>query len=292
MKPFLLFILSFFYFGAFAQIPNAGFESWNFFEADTMPDEWFISAFGAADTHESFSGEHAIVLWNWYYFVEGFAYTSANNTGLFSFPTGFIYDSGVPVSTRPVNLKGYYKYVYGNNDGNADSAVVAISLRKYNAELNIKDSVGYAELRLPPTDTYTAFTLPIHYYNELMPDTMVIALYSSVDGFCEIASDGNCLYFYVDDLTLETATGLLPVDDLFSANTYPVPANNILHISLENSKGISLQLYDAAGKLMATSFTTRQNEVLLNVSQLQSGIYFYSIENSDKESLSGRFVRQ
>lgn len=273
-----------------AQIPNAGFETWSIVESDTMPDNWYISAFGAAQTDDAYSGDHAVVVWNWYYYALGMAYLS-DGPGALSVSQGFISDYGVASDLRPVTLKGYYKYIYGNNGGEADSAIVSISLRKYDADLHIKDSIGYGELHLPPVDTYTPFSVTVNYYNELIPDTMVIALYSSAYGsMCDVTSDGNCLYFYVDELTLQTAADNIPVDEIINGNAYPVPSEDLLHIPVTNAQHCNLQLFDAAGKILQPSCTISGNEMILDVTQLPKGIYFYMLSDDPGQYYKGSFV--
>lgn len=274
-----------------AQIPNAGFENWSFVESDTMPDNWHISAFGAAQTDDAYAGDHAVVVWNWYYYALGMAYLSDDNAGALSVSQGFISDYGVASDLRPINLKGYYKYIYGNNGGEADSAIVSISLRKYDADLHIKDSIGYAELHLPPVDSYTPFSVTVNYYNELIPDTMVIALYSSAYGsMCDVTSDGNCLYFYVDELTLQTATDNIPVDDILKGNAYPVPSEDALHIPVRSAQHCTLQLFDAAGKILQPSYLISGNEIIIDVRQLPEGIYFYILSDDPGQYYKGSFV--
>ncbi|MFK7782960.1 T9SS type A sorting domain-containing protein, partial [Psychroserpens sp.] len=63
---------------------------------------------------------------------------------------------------------------------------------------------------------------------------------------------------------------------------YPNPANNLLNIKLNNITNAKLSIYDIQGKLVFKNSISEQ-ELELNVSDLQSGLYFVKLNTDTKE---------
>jgi len=83
---------------------------------------------------------------------------------------------GKRYTSRPVSLKGYYKYI----PVGGDSALVSVMLSKYNSALHKRDTVGWVkQLYKTPVTTYTLINLPITYQSTAIPDSLTLLICSS-----------------------------------------------------------------------------------------------------------------
>jgi cyanophycinase-like exopeptidase len=94
---------------------------------------------------------------------------------------------------------------------------------------------------------------------------------------------GQWLYWYVNNGLLYERNGLQPVCNTLSIaqineyeqiNIYPNPVKNILHIQHNFQENTNVYVYDYMGKIV---FCT--NNKTIDITALQSGIYFVQIEN-------------
>jgi trimeric autotransporter adhesin len=75
----------------------------------------------------------------------------------------------------------------------------------------------------------------------------------------------------------------------FSVTTYPNPAENIVNLIIKSDtdKNLKLNLYDATGKIVRNTIDLKgkleENKTILDVSNLQSGLYFYTLSSSDNK---------
>lgn len=69
---------------------------------------------------------------------------------------------------------------------------------------------------------------------------------------------------------------------------YPNPANNVLHVvGAEINSGSTIQLYDLTGKLV---FVKPINDQAINISELQVGMYLYTVESSNGNLQHGKLL--
>lgn len=80
---------------------------------------------------------------------------------------------------------------------------------------------------------------------------------------------------------------------LFESYCFPNPAKNLLTIKFENSlKGIDVEILDVTGKIVFNEQAQYINAVLIDISELSPGIYYYYLKNIEKEFFSmGKFVK-
>ena len=86
--------------------------------------------------------------------------------------------------------------------------------------------------------------------------------------------------FAVDDF-LVTTTGQMSTEDFFSKNfsMYPNPANGIVTLSAKNNTAInSVQITDLNGRIVKNSNTNVISEAQINVSDLNTGMYFVTVK--------------
>ena len=91
-----------------------------------------------------------------------------------------------------------------------------------------------------------------------------------------------------------TATASVVEQDLFNFNVFPVPASNIINISLEkiDDDQISIEVYDLLGRQNMSSVSNVTNgKVSLDISGLTRGIYVVKVISGTKTSVR-RFVKE
>ena len=71
--------------------------------------------------------------------------------------------------------------------------------------------------------------------------------------------------------------------DVNGFNMYPNPAKDILNIKLNNITKANLSIYDIQGKLVLEHSISETQNLELNVSDLQSGMYFVKLNTATKE---------
>lgn len=262
---------------AHAQIPNSGFEDW-IFPSDTIPEFWTSSGFGAGRSTQSNSGMYAAYVWNWYYYAKGWIVNGS--PGWFTqFDAS---NGGTPLNQKPLRLKGSYFYVLGNNGGFADSAFVNVIAKKYNTTLNQADTVALGRLHLPAVSNYTPFSVEL---TDLIPgtdpDSIVISFWSCFDNncFCDNSSSGNCMFFYVDDISLDFQSGVLPIDGWFNQPVvFPNPSGDEVAVRVPGAAGThTLRLYNATGMLVQETKSGDAADLRVRKGNLPAGLYTLEI---------------
>lgn len=270
MKTFLSILLATLLlpFTSHAQVVNGDFEDLN----DTLPMHWYTDDFGAGlKTNYVHSGTYALAVWNWYYYAKGFVVNGIGQPNQFTQMQG----SGTPSTEKALFLTGYYFYDTTGTDTNNDTALITVAYRKWNNGNQTYDTVAYGAKHLLPTPgtTPVAFSVAIDDLAPgIDPDTVLIYIQSSLNGFCDAGAFGNCLYLYVDNLKLENTTGVTDVMGQFTQPIlYPNPATNVVTV-LANTANAKWKLYDLTGKLVQSS-TLSAGENHLDISANPSGLY-------------------
>lgn len=226
-------------------ILNSGFEDTTITSSDTVPTHWSADYFGAGFTTDAHSGNLAMVVWNWYHYAKGWiSYGEASS---------YLDGGGLPISITPDKLSGWYKYIYGDNDGALDSAICEVLVYSHQNFTGARDTIAHEYLRLGPISEYTYFEVPIQYtFPGIQADSILIRFISSEGGFCSVsAGNGNCLYLYVDDLEASTVTGLAaPISLAPSAGLYPSPSPGGFRLTERDLAAFpcTLHLYSLSGQ--------------------------------------------
>ncbi len=255
-----------------AQLLNGDFEDNN----DTLPADWYASDFGAGVKNNYVeSGDYSVAVWNWYYYAEGYVVNGTSMANLLDDMAG----AGTASTEKALRLTGYYYYDTTGTDTNADTAVIAIAYRKWNTTTSLYDTVAFGVKHLFATSgqAMVPFSLTIE---DLMPgtdpDTMLVIIKSSIDGFCDASGGGNCLYLYVDDLRLENTTGIQSIMGQFEGlKLHPNPTSQYVNISIEVDNA-QWNLYDLSGKLVQY-YALHRGENRLDVSAQPAGLYIATL---------------
>ncbi len=91
-----------------------------------------------------------------------------------------------------------------------------------------------------------------------------------------------------------TATASVGEQDSFNFNISPVPASDIINISLNNigNNQISIEVYDLLGRQnMSTISNVTNGKTSLNISGLSRGIYVAKVSDGTKNSVK-RFIKE
>jgi hypothetical protein len=134
-------------------------------------------------------------------------------------------DWGVPFSSRPVALKGYYKYSpkaidnakspHTDKKGQMDKCQITIALADWTSQFRINtkksqfvdfngsDIIAFGRLESDdPHSSYVEFTIPLEYrYTDKMPSYIVISAAASYLGDYFTGGEGSTLY--LDELWFE-----------------------------------------------------------------------------------------
>jgi hypothetical protein len=182
---------------AFAQdtIPDAGFENWQDVDSDNYnPVAWGSSNLAWAfygcyapnvspDSTDVHSGKYAARLES---------YSCLNNLNQPFSQAASLYSPNSPgftISSRPLYVQGWYKYAPVGSDTAFDMGVTVGNNTTQN---------GAGDARLPATNTWTRFIMPIQYVNRNVPDFCSIQ-FSSSSNSTTAAPVGSVLL--LDDLS-------------------------------------------------------------------------------------------
>ncbi len=266
---------------AFAQIPNASFESWTAHTGYDTPDQWgnLNSFTGTASVYTcekgtpGASGASYIKLTSKTVVLPvapGIAVTGSINTTTLSVSGGFAY------TLRPASLTGQWQYATTGTD----SGHVMALLTKWNLATNKRDTVAFANKTVGGTlSTWTAFTINLNYYSGKLPDTAMILLASS--GTTPVANNS----LYIDTLAFagNVPSGVVTVNTNSTPSIiYPNPSGgnaNLYYYSITGGN-IRLSVLDFSGRLIKESTTNAaigENNFQVNVSGLVHGMYVLRI---------------
>lgn len=293
-KQLLLFVFLLSVTASRGQVLNPDFENWITAGNDTLPENWSTSGYGAGRSSSSVSGNYAVYVWNWYYYGPGWIVNGdVTNLGFTKFSTHL---GGTPLTEKPTKLHGHYFYIPDDNGPYSDSAFVNVIAKKYNTSLGQPDTVALGRLHLPPATSWTPFTVDIaDLASGIDPDSIVISFWSCLDNncFCEVNGDGNCLFFYVDNISLELPAGILPVDDWFgSFSVFPtvISENAVVQVPESKEGSVQLSLFNTLGECVRKLNVASGTRINFSRENLASGIYIMKAETGEKNPRVKRII--
>ena len=189
---------------------------------------------------------------------------------------------GIPFPYRPSKLIGYYKYEDTSPSLNNYPEAIVL-LKKYNPTTQLSDTIGFADITTPfvTTGTWSSFEMQINYYNNQIPDSIVVAFFSPPLAYVST--------FWVDSIGFdfsspthipENSDESVPIQIYQKENNIIISANEILS---------SVKIYSIKGELLIT----RENSLTeIDVSELSTGSYLISIVREDKTIYSQKLILQ
>lgn len=185
---------------------------------------------------------------------------------------------GIPFTSTPSDLKGYYQYA----PQSGDSCQIAIVLTKTNTSTHKPDTVAYSLFQSDATvSSWTLFDLPLTYKIMEAPDSMNVTIMSSTG---KQTTKGSIMY--VDSIYVEgnvMATGIDNNDDGGNVNLYPNPSSNIVNIQLNNeiTGDVSLKIYNSLGEQLSSEMANPENNLhSIDIAGFQKGFYYVVISNN------------
>jgi hypothetical protein len=272
-KTFFAYVVAaMFYVSAFAQIPNAGFESWT----TGNPDGWvtsnitgFTNVTQSTTAHSGSSALHGVVI----AFPGPPPYNHLQPV-IQSGPNarGFAYNQ------RPVSVTGYYQFFPVGGDR------FAVNVGLFHGGID-STNVGIAALAISSgASSYTQFNATFTYQTSDIPDTCIMQF--QIVGPTGIdLHDGS--YFLLDDLAFSFTSavseqGRVPVAFGLTQN-YPNPFNpsTTIEYSVPHRSSVEIKVLDVLGREIATLLNEEKPAgaytVRWDADGAASGVYFYKL---------------
>ena len=286
-----------------AQIPNAGFETWESFAEFSKPKEWGVTTFfGDTDVPESDvkkstnakSGSFAVRL-------------ESRKNGLPSEllsggdPTVIDGGEGFSFTGRPKKMNCYYQFTY-----TGDTANISVMLYKWNGSWDNAVIIGLGEIDLSANkNTYALADIPIEYISGEIPnlaliDVKVGSSIETVDGDGNITGIGSSKggsILLVDDFSFDMVNGINDnLQDENKLTVYPNPSKDIINIKYNSneSEHVSISIKDINGRMVYCEkgiHNTNEHQESIDVSGFAKGIYLLQISD-ESEIVSRKIVIQ
>ena len=252
-------------------IPNNGFETWPTINSATSWNSNNTTIFFLRQSTDKHGGTYAAE-------ISTKANGSAGNLSgiltLGNVNTGTqIVTGGYPISSKPTDLHGWYKYTAGNG---MDNMVITVTMTKWTGTSHITlTNASFNSTAGQTVSTYTQFTIPLTYSPAgFIPDTFNIIIKSSKT----TAVLGSIAL--VDDLAFTGTTGVEEVSSFMPA-LWPNPASDRIFLKL-NGEEYNINIVNLIGKDVYSS-VTRDEEVSVSTDQLPVGVYFVNVYNKERQ---------
>ena len=236
----LFYILLFLPFFGFGQtITNGSFENWDttyYFNgsSDILDTIYNVetplrgtlssweengSSYGMSQTTDSYDGDYALILHNWYQYAnQGVNYFSSLNT-------------------NPIYFSGHYKYFADTYLATNTSPQAIVSICLYT---NNQDTVAFSSFRLDTISEYTKFEIELNYLNNLIVDNVHIILLNS-DQSCN-TTNLICNLFYIDALEFSNTT---TIEEIQNSNKTLLKITDVLGRTIKETRNTPLfYIYD------------------------------------------------
>lgn len=269
-----------------AQIPEAGFETWTSGNCDE-PSGWntvngSTSILGLCtaqqETSNPYSGSSAIKI----------------QTGELGFPVfqtvpGLVSNGnidiqnqsvsgGVPFTERPTSFSGWFRAEPVNGD---TYSMIAVLINE-----NTGDSVGVAIFEgNSAVSNWTQFVEPVQYLNQQTPTLLQITMFASDP---QNPQDGSTVWF--DELDYQNITVGLSETQRNQIKAYPNPVVNDVFFKLGELEKAAITIYNIIGvRVMEANLSGTDNS--LDMSSLPLGTYIWQMTSLQGDPLkSGKLL--
>ena len=263
-------------------IPNGGFEHWtrggaNYFD----PDGWrtanpYTSAAGVVcvnqDSATQHSGSYCANLTT--KAVAGQLAPGTLTTGSIDVAT-FSIVGGLPVSSRPLSVQGWYQYT----PSGSDTGLVSVTLWT----TSIASPLGTGSMDMHTAATWTYFNVPITYTSGGTPDTAQVIIVSS--GYHGTAGS----VMLVDDVSYSYTSGINE-NNMIQVKTYPNPVTDVEFFHLDEAVELqqsSIAFFDATGRQVKQVEVTNHS-FQVDTRNLATGVYTYRLVNNGTVAGTGK----
>lgn len=201
-------------------------------------------------------------------------------TGTFSFNQQQL-KQGKPFTSKPTQLKGYFKYFPVNND----SGVAYIHLSRFNTATNQRDTLARdSVLFIGTTSEYQEFTLNLDYsqFPGVSPDSIVIRFVSSVNAGFGGGKAGSELI--IDNLQLTYPVSNEPAFAKPEVRVFPNPSTDEFHIECTDCQGMTIEIYSSIGQTIGQILQTQAWNNPTNITRIawntsQKGLFLLLIKD-------------
>lgn len=189
----------------------------------------------------------------------------------------------IPFAARPKSMSFYFKYI----PGPSDSCNVYMALTKWNSSTQTTDTIGEAVFSSGDTvSDYRKVTIEFEYYSSQMPDSAMVIIASSFDGFDPVI--GSALY--IDDFSIEFNTGIPQFySSTLAVTLYPNPTQGQLQLTTSDTE-VDIAIVNSLGQTVWLTEHHQTNQPL-DLSVLANGLYMIQITSS-KGSAVAKFIKQ
>jgi hypothetical protein len=266
----------------FAQIPNAGFETWTSMGTYNNPDGW-------ATMNDVTAGSSVFTAEKGTPGSPGTSYLSLTSktmgsavmngiavSGTFD-PVTMQPTSGFAFNGQPASLTGKWQHmIYGTSQGS-----ITATLTRWDAGTNSRVVVATANKTLTGMAmSWANFTIPFVYTDANAPDSCVIVMKASGSN----PTDQD--YLWVDNLAFTgSLAGIQENATIHDLQLFPNPSSETLSISLEalKSENGTIELLNSIGQVVQTKsvvFSEGKSTIELPVGDLAKGTYFVKISTA------------
>jgi len=194
--------------------------------------------------------------------------------------------------TKPERFQGFYQ----SYPLNGDSTGAILLLSKWNASSGKRDTIAYNRIIFYTTvDTWTEFDAMVDYWDETtMPDSITVLLlscagYNAKNMMGSVGQIGSKALF--DDVTLTNIAGMeLTLMPDVEVTLSPNPASDRMMVTFgrEVKKG-TFTVYNAVGQ-PAVTLPVKGASLMMDVSSLPAGTWFYRLTEESRNLNSGSFL--
>lgn len=225
-------------------------------------------------TTDATEGEYAIVLNNWYGTNDDYIASGTNGSINPRYADNCIHS----IPYKPLSVTGDYKLISLSEGLDSIRGKIDIYLTRYNNSTGVRDTIGQANLSFSPTDSnYRSFQQFISYSSvDINPDSII--LLASVIGYGEVDTSDhclNCMYFYLDNLELDTVNliGDVIQEQPMQLEIYPNPFINVISIANRSQKEVWAVLTTLSGIEVTSIRIAPKSKNNISTADLKSGVY-------------------
>ncbi len=226
-----------------------------------IPLEWgsFLEP-GVARTTDAYQDDYALVLHNWYFYIN----------------QEIRYKSSIPAF--PSSISGYYKFI--RDEVMPDSILGYGSVQVTNTAGEV---LGAVLMDFDTSSIYQYFEFEIPQLSDQAVDSVEVVFRNTENmNHCEM---DVCNLLYLDQIKLNYATNTSnqTIDEI---SVYPNPATDLLFVDIPKDVQLNIEILDLQGRRKEVE----RFESILNISSIEPGIYSIKIYN-DNKFMTTKFIK-